>query len=175
MDYSDNIEVSGPCTSEIYNYVHKCAKFLGISSMSGHLEVEFVEDLGRFAGLVDGDEDQVDMSIANNFNGDRVDCQQMKINIAHEMIHAVQILTGRLVHTGLFLDDGVISYKWIFDGEEYQNLKYNDQPWEDEAYEYEKEIYEAVESGRKTCAEIQSCLYPHRSQERDQKTRISRR
>ena len=161
MQYAENIEISGNCTPELYKYIHKVAKFLGISALPGHVEIEIVEELGRFAGVVDGDEDQVDISIAETFNGERIGDRQIKINIAHEMIHAVQILTGRLIHSGLCLEGGIMSYKWIFDGEEYQNLIYSDQPWENEAYEYEKEIYEAIQSGRKVCEAIQSRLYPH--------------
>lgn len=161
MEFAENVEVSGNYTTDVYKYIHKVAKFLGISALPGHVEIEIVEELGRFAGVVDGDEDQVDISIAETFDGEVVDPKQLKINIAHEMVHAVQILTGRLIHTGLILDEGVMSYKWIFDGEEYQNLNYSDQPWENEAYEYEKEIYEAIQSGRKVCGAIQSRLYPH--------------
>ena len=46
-------------------------------------KLEIVEDLDRFAGLVDGDEDLVDISIAETFNGERIDDTQIKINIAH--------------------------------------------------------------------------------------------
>lgn len=162
MKYAVNVDVSESPSYEMSTYVHKVAELLGISNLPGNVELEFVEDLGRFAGLVDGDEDQVDISIAEFFEGERVDEEQMKINIAHEMVHAVQILTGRLIHTGLTLHEGVMSYKWLFDGEEYQNLKYSDQPWENEAYDNEKEIYQAVESGREVCEAIQSRLYPRR-------------
>jgi len=162
MKYAENVDVSESPSYEMSTYVHKVAELLGISNLPGYVELEFVEDLGKFAGLVDGDEDQVDISIAKVFDGERVDEEQMKINIAHEMVHAVQILTGRLIHTGLSLQEGIFSYKWIFDGEEYQNLSYNDQPWENEAYDYEKEIYQAVESGREVCEAIQSRLYPCR-------------
>lgn len=175
MQYAENIEVIGNCTPELYRYIHKVAKFLGISTLPGHVELEIVEDLGRFAGLVDGDEDQVDISIAETFNGERIDDTQIKINIAHEMIHAVQILTGRLIHSGLSLEGGIMSYKWIFDGEEYQNLIYSDQPWENEAYEYEKEVYEAIQSGRKVCGAIQSRLYPRWQKEGSQEEGLSRR
>ena len=160
--YAENVEISESPSYEMSTYVHKVAQYLGISTLPGHIELEFVNDLGQFAGLVDGDEDQVDISIAENFEGKGVSVDQMKINIAHEMVHAVQILTGRLVHTGLTLQDGIMSYKWIFDGEEYQNLNYNDQPWENEAYDCEKTIYQAVESGREVCEAIQSRLYPRR-------------
>lgn len=163
MKYAENVDIAESPSYEMSTYVHKVAQLLGVSTLPGHVELEFVEDLGKFAGLVDGDEDQVDISIAKVFDGERVDEEQMKINIAHEMIHAVQILSGRLIHTGLSLQDGVMSYKWIFDGEEYQNLKYTDQPWENEAYDNEEEVYKAIQSGRKVCESIQSRIYPRRS------------
>lgn len=162
MKYAENVDIAESPSYEMSTYVHKVAEFLGISNLPGYVELEFVQDLGTFAGLVDGDEDQVDISIAEYFEGKRVDEKQMKINIAHEMVHAVQILSGRLIHTGLSLNEGVMSYKWIFDGKEYQNLNYSDQPWENEAYDNEEEVYNAVESGREVCAEIQSRLYPRR-------------
>jgi len=165
MKYAKNVDVSESPSYEMSSYIHKVAEFLGISTLPGFVDIEFVKSLGTFAGLADGDEDQVDISIAET-HGTKLNDRQIKINIAHEMVHAVQILTGRLVHTGLTRKGNDWSYRWSFDGKEYVNTTYNEQPWEDEAYNYEEKIYEAIESGRKICTEIQSSLYPRRQKER---------
>jgi hypothetical protein len=62
-----------------------------------------------------------------------------------------------------FADDiGVFSGE--ADGtEDRVNVGYADQPWEEEAYRYEEEIYQTIESGGKECSEVQSAIYPHRS------------
>ena len=62
-----------------------------------------------------------------------------------------------------------MSYKWIFDGEEYQNLIYSDRMWENEDYEYEKEVYEAIQSGRKVCGAIQSRSSTHVDRKKETK------
>lgn len=156
---AENVIVENSPSPEISDYVFRCAESIGIDRLGGYIKVVFEDDMiGNFSGETDGDEDRVDIRISTQDQDD----QSFKINIAHEFVHAVQILTGRLIHIGLTLDEnGTLSYNHIFDGVEYKNLPYAKHPWEEEAYRYEEEIYESIESGSKTCAEVQSAIYPY--------------
>jgi len=156
---AENIIVENAPSFEISDYVFRCAESIGINRLGGYVKVVFEDHMiGNFSGETDGDEDRVDIRFSTEDQDDR----SLKINIAHELVHAVQILTGRLIHIGLTLDEnGLIAYKHIFDGVEYVNLPYEDHPWEHEAYQYEEEIYESVESGGETLAEVQSAIHPH--------------
>jgi len=156
---AENIIVENAPSFEISDYVFRCAESIGINRLGGYVKVVFEDHMiGNFSGETDGDEDRVDI----RFSTEDQDDGSLKINIAHELVHAVQILTGRLIHIGLTLDEnGLIAYKHIFDGVEYVNLPYEDHPWEHEAYQYEEEIYQSIESGSEALTEIQSAIHPH--------------
>lgn len=161
MSIAENVIIEDSPSFEISDYVFRCAESLGIGRLGGYIKVSFADDIGIFSGEADGTEDRVDVRLRTN----DVDDTQLKVHIAHELIHAVQILTGRLLHIGLTWCDQrhSIVYKHIFDGVEYVNVGYADQPWEEEAYRYEEEVYQTIESGGKECSEVQSAIYPHRS------------
>ena len=156
---AENVIVENSPSFEISDFVFRCAESIGINRLGGYVKVVFEDHrIGNFSGETDGDEDRVDIRFSTEDQDDR----SLKINIAHEFVHAVQILTGRLIHVGLTLDEnGMIAYKHIFDGVEYKNLSYEDHPWEHEAYQYEEEIYQSIESGSETLAQIQSAIHPH--------------
>lgn len=158
---AENVIVENAPSFEVSDFVFRCAESLGINRLGGFVKILFEDEMiGNFSGETDGDEDRVDIRFSTYDQDD----QSLKINIAHEMVHAVQILTGRLIHIGLTLDEnGMLSYNHIFDGVEYKNLPYAEHPWEEEAYRYEEEIYQSVESGGEALTEIQSAIYPPRS------------
>ena len=156
---AENVIIQNSPSHSISDYVFRCAESIGINRLGGYVKVVFEENmLGNFSGETDGDEDRVDIRFSTYDQDD----ESLKINIAHEFVHAVQILTGRLIHIGITLDDnGMIVYKHIFDGVEYINLPYEDHPWESEAYQHEEEIYHSIESGSETLTEVQSAIHPH--------------
>lgn len=156
---AENVIVENSPSFEISDYIFRCAESIGITRLGGYVKVVFEEEMiGNFSGETDGDEDRVDIRFSTHDQDD----QSLKINIAHEFVHAVQILSGRLIHVGLTLDEnGMLSYNHIFDGVEYKNLSYEDHPWEHEAYQYEEEIYQSIESGGEALTEIQSAIHPH--------------
>lgn len=158
MSVAENVIVENAPSFEISDFVFRCAESIGINRLGGYVKVVFEDHrIGNFSGETDGDEDRVDI----RFSTENQDDQSLKINIAHEFVHAVQILTGRLIHIGLTLDEnGLLAYKHIFDGVEYVNLPYEEHPWEHEAYQYEEEIYASVESGGEALAQIQSAIHP---------------
>ena len=156
---AENVIVENSPSDEISDYVFRCAESIGINRLGGYVKVVFEEErIGNFSAETDGDEDRVDIRFSTYDQDD----DSLKINIAHEFVHAVQILTGRLIHIGVTLDDnGIIVYKHIFDDVEYINLPYEEHPWEEEAYRYEEEIRQSIESGSETLAEVQSAIYPY--------------
>lgn len=155
---AENVIIENSPNEGISDYVFRCAESIGITRLGGYVKVLFEEEMiGNFSGETDGDEDRVDIRFSTHDQDD----ESLKINIAHEFVHAVQILTGRLIHVGLTLDEDGLSYKHIFDGVEYTNLAYEDHPWEEEAYRYEEEIYQSVESGGEALTEVQSAIHPH--------------
>ena len=109
------------------------------------VEVEFSNKLDADAGgYCSGDLEQIDIEIATHVQGEALSVETIQRNIAHEMIHAQQIITGRLEDLGLQLlqsgDAQTLVKVSIWDGETYTNTKYEDQPWEVDAYAREEEI-----------------------------------
>ena len=99
---AENVIVENSPSFEISDFVFKCAESIGINRMGGYVKVVFEDHrIGNFSGETDGDEDRVDIRFSTEDQDDR----SLKINIAHEFVHAVQILTGRLIHIGLTLDE----------------------------------------------------------------------
>jgi hypothetical protein len=102
---AENIIVENAPSFEISDYVFRCAESIGINRLGGYVKVVFEDHMiGNFSGETDGDEDRVDI----RFSTEDQDDGSLKINIAHELVHAVQILTGRLIHIGLTLDENGI-------------------------------------------------------------------
>jgi hypothetical protein len=162
MNVAENVIIENSPSFALSDYTFRVAEALGINRLGGYIKVDFKEeDITHFSAEVDGTEDRVDLTVRLD---NEITEDQVKVHIAHEMIHAVQILTGRLIHIGLTWceESHGIVYKHIFDDKEYINVKYADQPWEIEAYSYEEEVYNAVESGSETLAEIQSSIHPRR-------------
>ena len=162
MNVAENVIIENSPSFALSDYTFRVAEALGINRLGGYIKVDFKEeDITHFSAEVDGTEDRVDLTVRLD---NEITEDQVKVHIAHEMIHAVQILTGRLIHIGLTWceESHGIVYKHIFDDKEYINVKYADQPWEIEAYSYEEEVYNAVESGSETLSEIQSAIHPRR-------------
>ena len=68
------------------------------------------------------------------------------INLAHEMTHAKQLITGQLQDHGIQLatagDCQALVKVQSWEGETVTNVAYEDQPWEIEAYAMEREVYD---------------------------------
>ena len=129
-----------------------------VERVYNHLELDEFEDClfnldfspkcsGGAGGYCDGDDEEVNIEIARSDNLGRIPKKELMINIAHELVHAQQMASGRLVNKGFVFSKKeadsieVLTTKQIFDGQEYVGVNYNDQPWEIEAYAREKAIY----------------------------------
>lgn len=135
------LTITGTTNKNIIAYVERVYSFLGLDELNAFVDVEFSRACsGGAGGYCDGDEDEINIEIARTDNVGVIDMEQRLINIAHEMIHAHQMASGRLVNCGVVLKDAVMATKQIFDGVEYVGVPYKDQPWEKEAYDAEQEV-----------------------------------
>ena len=131
--------------AEYENYISAVGAVLNIFDSTTEVEVEFSNKLDADAGgYCSGDLEQIDIEVATHVQGEALSVETIQRNIAHEMIHAQQIITGRLEDLGLQLlqsgDAQTLVKVSIWDGETYTNTKYKDQPWEIDAYAREEEV-----------------------------------
>lgn len=136
------INVTGTKNKALIEYIERVAQHLCVHDVDVDIVSRCAGDAG---GYCDGDDDWCDIEIARNDAVGKIPMDQMMINIAHEMIHASQIQTGRLINKGFVMRkvDGVdaLTLEWIWEGQSYIDTKYDDQPWEIEAYELEEKVY----------------------------------
>jgi hypothetical protein len=81
-----------------------------------------------------GDKDLIEIEVSRSQRNIKLSQKEIMISIAHEMIHAQQIASGRMLDKHNHIK---------FDGEYYfkNSIAYKDMPWEIEAYELEEIIY----------------------------------
>ena len=105
------------------------------------IELDFDIDYEDTAlGYCSGDDEEVNISLSNRIVDTDEDITEV---IAHELIHAEQYLSGRLISN--------TPCTTIFDGVEYISFgtamsyeSYVNQPWEKEAYEGQKALAEKI-------------------------------
>lgn len=140
--------IEGTKSVKLINYIERVASYLGLDYSETEVELSIVPKCDQGAGgWCHGDDEEVFIEIARSDRCGHLEMNQIMINIAHEMVHAQQIATGRLVNTGLIMRDvgneRELAYAHMWEGERFVNLPYDDQPWEKEAYAREMEVYEA--------------------------------
>jgi hypothetical protein len=85
----------------------------------------------QVGGYCWGDKRSIDIEVARTSEGERYTREEMLINLTHELIHAKQFITGELSPS---------SMRWK--KADYSKTPYSHQPWEREAYRWEKRLYE---------------------------------
>ena len=143
-----NMIIQGTVNKKLISYVERVYNYLGLDEFEDCLiDLDFVKEcVGGAGGYCDGDDETINVEIARQDAVGRIPMKDLMINVAHELVHAKQMASGRLVNKGfVFRDDNpcVLTTKQIFDGQEYVGVNYKDQPWEIEAYELENVVYEA--------------------------------
>ena len=135
--------------NNLVDYIYAVAYELGLYGegiIDRTLRIEFSKKLDADAGgFCYGDAEEIDIEIATHVQGEALDIETIKINIAHEMIHAQQIASGRLQDHGIQILDGCLVKVAEWDGECYTNTKYDDQPWEIDAYARESLVAKNAE------------------------------
>jgi hypothetical protein len=127
------------------DYIHACGEILGIQDSLTDITIEFKTKCDYDAGgFCHGDTDDVEIEIATHVQGEELPDEDVMRNIAHEMIHAQQIIDGRLENVGLQLlqsgDSQSLVNVVVWDKERYVNTPYADQPWEIDAYSREERV-----------------------------------
>ena len=114
-------------------YIHTLAKELGINRLySKCILVKFSTKLDSEAQVLCwGDKKtHVEISIARTSEGETMTLESMMQTLAHEMVHAKQYLRGELC-----------GYTAAWKGRKPRNYKYENAPWEKEAYRLEEELF----------------------------------
>lgn len=140
-----NLSIEGTVSKKLIAYIERVYNHLELDQTDAYVEVNILPKCpGGAGGYCNGDDDEVTIDIARSDLVGKIPMRDVMINIAHELVHAQQMASGRLVNKGfVFRDDnpGVMTTKQIFDGQEYVGVKYDEQPWEIEAYNLEEVIY----------------------------------
>ncbi len=127
------------------DYILAVGEVLGIDNSLTEVRVDLKKKCDSDAGgFCFGDDEEIDIEIATHVQGEPLEQEQIYRNIAHEMIHAEQMITGKLENVGLQLvqtgDCQSLVNVCIWNGETHTNTKYDDQPWEIDAYAREEEV-----------------------------------
>ena len=132
-----HIEITGQIKgkAKVEQYVESLAKELGIGRMwSKVIFIRFKTKLDNESqGLCWGckNEGYAEINIARTSNGDVIPYEMLMQTLAHEMVHAKQYIRGELN-----------GYNFSWKGRKPRNYKYENAPWEKEAYGREKELYQ---------------------------------
>lgn len=118
----------------VVQYIRNLTEELGIHRMwSKEIFIRFRTNLdGNSEGLCWGDKKDgyVEIEIARRLSNRSLPMYRVMHTLAHEMVHAKQYLRGEL--------DG---YTNSWKGRKPRNYKYENAPWEKEAYKLEAELY----------------------------------
>lgn len=119
------MHITGTTSKSLLGYIDRVAEFFSVYDV----DIDFVDSLDGLLGICSGDTNWCFIEIARKDAWGRVPMDQLKLAIAHEMTHAWQMLEGRFTGT-----------EW--EGVCYKGVDYKDLPWEHEAYEMERIVYE---------------------------------
>jgi|TARA_R110000822_G_scaffold299124_1_gene422042 hypothetical protein len=131
-----NGQIKGKSSGIIDLYVYNLGKELGIGRMYRKLiEIDFVTDQEGQLGNAWGcpKEGYAHINIARKSEGTKVEYADMMQTLAHEMVHVKQYFRKEL-------DGSNCRFKWK--GRNADGYKYENQPWEREAFRREAELYQ---------------------------------
>lgn len=135
--------ITGTTAKTLTNFIYRLEAILGLEDADSDLTVQKICDTDA-GGLTYGNSEHVQIYIAREDTEGRYSRKQLMINIAHEMIHAQQIHTGKLANRVVMCDKSFLGIKNIveWDGVDHSDTPYKEQPWEIEAYAKQEELYE---------------------------------
>ena len=126
---------------DVQDYINAVAAVLDLDKYDSDIHIELKRKCdGDAGGYCYGDAEDIDIEIATHVQGEALDIETIKTNIAHEMIHAQQIASGRLNDHGIQIVNDCLVKVAEWDGEYHTNTKYDDQPWEIDAYGREAQV-----------------------------------
>ena len=131
---------------DVFDYVNAVSEVLALSNFDTILHIDLMSKCdGDAGGFCYGDKEEINIEIATHVMGEALDIDTIKVNIAHEMIHAQQIATGRLNDHGIQIVNDCLVKVAEWDGEYHTNTKYDDQPWEIDAFAREGHVAQEAE------------------------------
>tara|TARA_B110000902_G_scaffold167563_1_gene191214 strand:+ start:3890 stop:4474 length:585 start_codon:yes stop_codon:yes gene_type:complete len=131
-------QIKGKASGLIDLYVYNLCKELGINRMHRKLiELNFVTDLDGLIGdaWVDEKEGFAQINIARKCEDEKLDYADMMETLAHEMVHVKQFFRKEL-------DVSSANSVWKWKGRNAGGYKYENQPWELEAYRRQADLYQ---------------------------------
>ena len=114
--------------TELNDYLSNIQEMLNMDQYDGEIIIDYMDEDEEAGGECTGDVDHVDILLNPSMG-----LEETMVVLAHEMVHAAQILAGRLLqgHNVMF-----------FDGQRVDTIDYHKRPHEIEAYLLEQHIYE---------------------------------
>lgn len=126
---------------DVFDYINAVSAVLELDKYEGDLFIDLMKKCdGDAGGYCYGDAEDIHIEIATHVMGEALDIETIKTNIAHEMVHAQQMASGQLVDHGLQVVNDCLVKVSQWDGEYHTNTKYEDQPWEIDAYAREAQV-----------------------------------
>ena len=115
-------------------FVYQLMQQLGIQKFrKKYIDIKVVTKVDGAYGLCEGDKDYAEITLSKTcpIDGRKLGYLEMMKTLAHEMVHAKQFLRGEL-----YCDGG---FAWR--GRKSEGYKYENQPWEKEAYKKEGKLF----------------------------------
>lgn len=129
--------------NDVDHYVQNIIEFFKLDNYDADIDICFKKKCdGDAGGFCFGDEEEVEIEIATHVQGEPLSFSTILINLAHEMTHAKQLITGQLKDHGLQVINDCLVKVSEWEGETMTNVAYDDQPWEKEAYAMERKVYD---------------------------------
>jgi len=126
---------------DVFDYINAVSEVLELGQYDTTLFIDLMKKCdGDAGGYCYGDAEEINIEIATHVMGEALDIDTIKTNIAHEMVHAQQIASGRLNDYGVQIVDDCLVKVAEWDGEYHTNTPYDDQPWEIDAYAREAQV-----------------------------------
>ena len=141
----------------LYDFVDACMYELEIDA--NKVNIDFEETVSFDGHLVGGsctgDTEEVNIEIALNDKEGVVPQELLMSNLAHELIHAKQYLSGRLKSVPIFNphdEQNFLTIETMFDNKPQNHLPYEEKEYEIEAYQQESIIVQLCTSKNRTTA-----------------------
>ena len=118
----------------VRTYIANMIKTLGLGRLrKPYINVRFTNKCDAY-GLCEVDREYAEITIERkcHITGEKMTFMEQMGTLAHEMVHARQFLRGQLSAEGA----------WKWKGRNAENFKYENQPWEKEAYKQEKVLFQ---------------------------------
>ena len=129
------ITLIGTTSKKLQQYVDNISYNLNLKSYNTLIDIKLQKKCDfDFNGWCVGDTDLIEIEISRSQRNIKLSQKEIMISLAHEMVHAQQIASGRMVDKHNRIQ---------FDGEYYfkNSIAYKDMPWEIEAYALEEIVY----------------------------------